>query len=183
MGKIIIGVTGASGSIYADRLLIHLRELGQEIHLVQTEMGKKVGAFEGYPNIAQKADRVYDNEDFFSPIASGSYRHQGMVVLPCSMGTLGKIAHGTGDTLLIRAADVCLKERRKLIIVPRETPMSSLHLQNQKGLSDMGAVIIPANPFFYHRPTTIEELVDTVLSRVLDHLDLEHNVGHRWREA
>ena len=182
MGRIIIGVTGASGAIYADRLVTHLKTLGEEVHLVVTEMGKKVCAFEGFPNLMTKADRVYDNGDFFAPIASGTYRHRGMVVIPTSMGTLGKIAHGIGDTLLSRAADVCLKEKRKLILVPRETPMSSLHLQNQKVLSDMGVVIIPANPSFYHLPTTIEELVDTVLARVLDHLDLEHSVGKRWRE-
>lgn len=183
MGRYVIGVTGASGAIYADRLVRHLKAIGQEVHLVLTDMGKKVCAFEGHPDIAASADRVYDNGDFFAPIASGSYRHQGMVVIPCSMGTLGKIAHGTGDTLLTRAADVCLKEKRKLILVPRETPMSSLHLQNQKILSDMGAGIIPANPSFYHKPATIEDLVDTVLARVLDHLDLEHQVGKRWRDS
>jgi flavin prenyltransferase len=182
-GRIVIGVTGASGAIYADRLLTHLRTMGQEIHLVLTDMGKKVCAFEGFPEIAAKADKVYDNKDFFAPIASGSYLHQGMVVVPCSMGTLGKMAHGTGDSLLTRAADVCLKEKRRLIIVPRETPMSALHLQNQKILADYGSVIIPANPSFYHKPATIEDLVDTVLSRVLDHLGLEHHeVGIRWRD-
>jgi 4-hydroxy-3-polyprenylbenzoate decarboxylase len=99
------------------------------------------------------------------------------------MGTLGKLAHGSGDSLVTRAADVCLKERRKLVIVPRETPMSALHLQNQKILADFGSVIIPANPSFYHKPATIEDLVDTVLARVLDHLGLEHHeVGKRWRE-
>jgi flavin prenyltransferase len=183
MGRYVIGVTGASGAIYADRLVMHLKAIGQEVHLVLTEMGKKVCAFEGYPDVAAKADRVYDNGDFFAPISSGSYRHLGMVVVPCSMGTLGKIAHGTGDTLLTRAADVCLKEKRKLILVPRETPMSSLHLQNQKILSDMGACMIPANPSFYHKPVTIEDLVDTVLARVLDQLDLEHQVGKRWRDS
>ncbi len=182
MGRFIIGVTGASGAIYADRLVGHLKNLGEEVHLVLTEMGKKVCAFEGFPNITAKADRVYENGDFFAAIASGTYRHGGMVILPTSMGTLGKIAHGIGDTLLTRAADVCLKERRKLILVPRETPMSSLHLQNQQVLSDMGAIILPANPSFYHLPKTIEELVDTVLARILDHLNLEHEVGKRWRE-
>jgi 4-hydroxy-3-polyprenylbenzoate decarboxylase len=182
MGRIVVGVTGASGALYADRLLSHLKALGQEVHLVLTDMGKKVCAYEGCGQIAAKADRVYDNKDFFAPISSGSYIHQGMVVIPCSMGTLGKMAHGSGDSLLTRAADVCLKERRKLIVVPRETPMSSLHLQNQKILSDFGSIIIPANPSFYHKPETIEDLVDTVLSRVLDHLGLEHQVGQRWRE-
>lgn len=183
MAKFVIGVTGASGAIYADRLVMHLKALGQEVHLVLTEMGKKVCAYENCPNLESRADKVYSNADFFAPIASGSYRHQGMVVIPCSMGTLGKIAHGIGDTLLTRAADVCLKEKRKLIIVPRETPMSSLHFNNQKILTDLGVSMVPANPAFYHHPKTIEDLVDTVLARVLDQLEVEHNVGIRWREA
>ncbi len=182
MGRIIIGVTGASGAIYAHRLIEHLKALNQEVFLVLTDTAKKVCAFEGYPHIASLTDKIYANDDFFSPIASGSFRHQGMVVIPCSMGTLGKIAHGIGDTLLTRAADVCLKERQKLILVPRETPMSSLHLNNQKVLSDIGAVILPANPSFYHKPKTMEDLADTVLSRVLDHLNIVHQVGKRWRE-
>jgi flavin prenyltransferase len=182
LAKYVIGITGASGAIYAHRLVGHLKALDQEVHLVLTEMGKKVCAYEGFPDLASKADRVYDNADFFAAIASGSYRHQGMVVIPCSMGTLGKIAHGIGDSLLTRAADVCLKERRLLILVPRETPMSSLHLQNQKILADLGAAIVPPNPAFYHHPKTIEDLVDTVLARVLDLLGLDHQVGKRWRE-
>lgn len=183
MGKYVIGVTGASGAIYADRLLSHLKDLGQEVHLVLTDMGKKVCGYEGFPDIAKRADRVHDNKDFFAPIASGSYLHQGMAILPCSMGTLGKIAHGIGDSLLTRAADVCLKERRRLVIVPRETPMSALHFRNQQDLAEYGCSIIPANPSFYHRPATIEDLVDTVLARVLDHLGLEnHAVGRRWKD-
>ncbi len=183
MGRYVIGVTGASGAIYADRLMAHLKDLRQEVHLVMTDMGKKVCAYEGFPDTAKRADRVYDNKDFFAPIASGSYLHQGMVIIPCSMGTLGKIAHGIGDSLLTRAADVCMKEKRRLIIVPREAPMSALHLVNQKTLADYGGVIIPANPSFYHRPATIEDLVDTVLARVLDHLGLEqHQVGKRWKD-
>src|SRR4051794_35701787 len=130
MGRFVIGVTGAYGAIYADRLLSHLRDLGQEAHLIMTELGKKVCAYQGRPALAEKADGIHDNKDCFAPVSSGSYLHQGMVVIPCSMGTLGKMAHGSGDSLLTRAADVCLKERRKLIIVPRETPMSALHLQN-----------------------------------------------------
>jgi 4-hydroxy-3-polyprenylbenzoate decarboxylase len=182
MGRFVIGVTGASGAVYAHRLIAHLKDLGQEVHLVCSEMGRKVLAYEGFPRLDEKADKVYDNRDMFAPIASGSFRHQGMVIVPCSMGTVGKAAHGIGDTLLTRAADVCLKERLKLILVPRETPMSSLHLQNQKTLSDLGAVILPANPSFYHKPQSIDDLVDTVLARVLDHLGLDHSVGQRWRE-
>ena len=181
-GRFVIGVTGASGAIYAHRLLTHLKALGQQVHLVVTDMGKRVCNYEGHGECLKLADKAYANDDFFAPIASGSYPHRGMVVIPCSMGTLGKIAHGIGDTLLTRAADVCLKEKRTLIVVPRETPMSGLHLQNQKMLSDYGAVILPACPSFYHKPQTIEDLVDTVLARVLDHLGLDHEVGKRWRD-
>lgn len=182
MGRFVIGITGASGAVYAHRLILHLKDLKQEVHLVCSEMGKKVLAYEGFPRLEEAADKVYDNRDMFAPIASGSWRHQGMVIAPCSMGTVGKAAAGIGDTLLTRAADVCLKERRPLILVPRETPMSSLHLRNQAALSDLGAVILPANPSFYHKPQGIDDLVDTVLARVLDHLGLEHGVGQRWRE-
>lgn len=181
MGRFVIGITGASGAIYAGRLISHLKDLGQEVHLVFSDLGRKVCAYEGHPDLDKLADKTWDNKDLFAPISSGSYIHQGMAIIPCSMGTLGKVAHGIGDTLLTRAADVCLKERFKLILVPREAPMSSLHLQNQKALADCGAIIIPANPSFYHHPRTIEDLVDTVLQRVLDHFGLEHEVGRRWR--
>ena len=182
MGRYVVGITGASGSIYASRLLSHLKGLGQEVDLVMTELGKRVCAYEGFPRLQDQADKAYDNRDFFAPIASGTHRHQGMAIVPCSMGTLGKIAHGIGDSLLTRAADVCLKERWKLVLVPRETPMSTVHLQNQVTLSEMGAVVIPASPAFYHHPKSIEDLVDTVLARVLDHLGLEHEVGRRWKD-
>jgi 4-hydroxy-3-polyprenylbenzoate decarboxylase len=183
MGRYVLGVTGASGAVYAARLLAHLKALGHEVLFVATESGRKVCAYEGFPDLDKQADRAFDNRDFFASIASGSFVHQGMAVIPCSMGTLGKLAHGIGDTLLTRAADVCLKERRRLVIVPRETPMSALHLRNQAQLSDLGAVILPASPAFYHRPESLEDLVDTVLSRVLDHLGIEHSVGRRWRDS
>ena len=182
MARYVIGVTGASGAIYAARLLGHLKALGHEVLFVATESGRKVCAYEGFPDLEKQADRTFENRDFFAPIASGSFVHQGMAVIPCSMGSLGKLAHGIGDTLLTRAADVCLKERRRLVVVPREAPMSALHLRNQAQLSELGAVILPASPSFYHHPVTIEDLVDTVVSRVLDHLGVEHGVGHRWRD-
>lgn len=182
MARVIVAVTGASGAIYAARLVAHLKGLGQEVHCVCSEMGKKVLAYEGHAGLEKAADKAYDNGDLFAPIASGSWRHEGMVIAPCSMGTIGKVAHGIGDTLLTRAADVCLKEKRRLILLPRETPMSVIHLENQRILAAAGAVVLPANPSFYHKPQSIEDLVDTVLSRVLDQLGLEHEVGKRWRE-
>jgi 4-hydroxy-3-polyprenylbenzoate decarboxylase len=178
----ILGITGASGAIYAHRLLRHLKELDAQVHVVLTEHGKQVVAYEGQQEMLGLADKVYRNEDLFASIASGSFRHRGMIVVPCTMASLGKMAHGIGDTLLTRAADVCLKERRRLIVVPRETPMHSVHFQNQKILSDLGAVVLPANPSFYLKPQTIDDLVDTVLARVLDHLGLDHPVSHRWRD-
>lgn len=183
MPRFVIGVTGASGAVYAARLIGHLKDLGHEVHLILSESGKKVCAFEGFPDLAERADKVWDNQDFFAPPSSGSWTHQGMAIVPCSMGTLGKVAHGIGDNLLTRAADVCLKERFRLVIVPREAPMSAIHLRNQASLAEAGALIIPANPAFYHRPKTLEELADTVLQRVLDHLGVEHQVGRRWREG
>jgi 4-hydroxy-3-polyprenylbenzoate decarboxylase len=178
----LIGITGASGAVYAHRLLLHLRDLKAEVHVVATGHGEKVIAFEGHKALFKLAAQVYRNDDLFAPIASGSFRHAGMVVIPCTMATLGKIAHGIGDNLLARAADVCLKERRRLIVVPRETPMHAVHFRNQETLSNLGAVVLPANPAFYLKPKTIEDLVDTVLARVLDHLGLDHPVSRRWRE-
>jgi 4-hydroxy-3-polyprenylbenzoate decarboxylase len=182
MEPYIIGVTGASGAIYAHRLLRHLKDLGAVVHLVLTEHGKQVVRFEGHAAMLDEADKVYRNDDLFAPIASGSFRHKGMVIAPCSMGTLGKIANGIGDSLLARAADVSLKERRRLIVLPRETPMHAVHFRNQATLSELGAVVLPPNPAFYLKPQTIEDLVDTVLARVLDHLGLDHPVSKRWRE-
>jgi 4-hydroxy-3-polyprenylbenzoate decarboxylase len=182
MEPFIIGITGASGALYAHRLLRHLKDLGAEVHLVLTEHGRQVVAYEGQKALYDLADKVYRNDDLFAPIASGSFRHRGMIVAPCTMATLGKLAHGIGDSLLARAADVCLKERRKLIVLPRETPMHAVHFRNQAILSDLGAVVLPANPSFYLKPQTIEDLVDTVLARVLDHLGLDHPVSKRWRE-
>jgi flavin prenyltransferase len=178
----ILGVTGASGSIYALRLMRHLQALHCKVHVVASESGLQVLRFEGCKALLDEADKVYDNHNLFAPIASGSFRHAGMVVIPCSMASLGKMACGIGDNLLTRSADVCLKERRKLIVVPREMPMSGMHLRNQAALSDAGAVILPASPSFYHHPKTIDDLVDTVLARVLDHLGLEHAISTRWPE-
>lgn len=184
MGRYVIGVTGASGAIYASRLIDHLHALGQEVLLVLSASGRKVCAYEGFSDLEKRADKVFDNKDFFAPIASGSHLHQGMAVIPCSMGTLGKLAHGTGDSLLTRAADVCLKEGWKLVVVPREAPMSLIHLRNQALLAEAGASILPASPSFYHHPKSLEDLVDTVLARVLDQLGLTgHAVGQRWKPA
>jgi len=182
MGQYVIGLTGASGAIYASRLIGHLKGLGHEVLLVASASGVKVAQYEGQAELFKQVDKQFDNEDFFAPISSGSYRYSGMIIIPCSMGTLGKVALGSGDSLLTRAADVCLKEGRKLILAPRETPLSLIHLKNMCALVEAGAKIVPACPHFYHHPQNLNELVDTVLARILDLLEVEHSVSPRWRE-
>jgi 4-hydroxy-3-polyprenylbenzoate decarboxylase len=129
-----------------------------------------------YDNIS-----LVDRKDYFSPPASGSFRHDGMVIVPCSMGTAGRIAHGISDDLVTRAADVCLKERRRLILVVREMPWSLVHLRNLTQVAEAGATILPASPAFYYRPQTVEELVDTVVARILQQLGIEQKVVPQWQ--
>ena len=185
---VIIGVTGASGSIYATRLIKALKELKElpngpcKVTVVRTESGHKVADFEKQKAIWDMADVVENDDNIFASSASGSCNCLGMVLVPCSMGTLGKVANGIGSGLVCRTADVQLKERRPLIVVPREFPLHSIHLENMKKLSDLGAIILPASPHFYHNPQTVEEMVDTVIARILDQLKLEHQLGQRWQE-
>jgi flavin prenyltransferase len=124
-----------------------------------------------------------DPDDFFAPFASGSFRHDGMVIAPCSMNTLAAIASGVTQNLIHRAADVCMKEKRPLILVPRETPLNRIHLENMLRLADAGAIILPAMPGFYHQPQTIEDLADSVISRVLDHLGIDNSLSRRWGKS
>lgn len=170
MSRYILGVTGASGAIYATRTAMHLKRLGHEVSLVVTAPGRDVVKFEGQESLFEFADRVFDVDDFFAECASGSADYAGMTVVPCSMGTLGRIAAGTSDNLLVRSADVCLKERRSLVIVPREMPYNLIHIENMARVTRAGAVVIPASPQFYSRPASIEELVDTVVAKILKHL-------------
>jgi 4-hydroxy-3-polyprenylbenzoate decarboxylase len=170
MSRFILGVTGASGAIYATRTAMHLTRLGHEVSLVVTAPGHDVVKFEGQESLYGFADKTFDVDDFFAECASGSADYAGMAVVPCSMGTLGRIAAGTSDNLLVRSADVCLKERRPLVIVPREMPYNLVHIENMERVTRAGAVVIPASPQFYSRPATIEELVDTVVAKILKHL-------------
>lgn len=170
MSRYILGVTGASGAIYATRTAMHLKRLGHEVSLVVTAPGRDVVKFEGQESLYGFADKRYDVEDFFAECASGSADYAGMAVVPCSMGTLGRIAAGTSDNLLVRSADVCLKERRPLVIVPREMPYNLIHIENMEHVTRAGAIVVPASPQFYSRPATIEELVDTVVAKILKHL-------------
>ena len=174
--KIIIAITGASGSIYAKRLIEKLEKFADNIknlELVFSEAGKQVWDFEINEKLNEKNFRIFENTNLFSPIASGSAKYDTMVIIPCSMGTVGRIANGISNDLISRAADVIIKERKKLIIVPRETPFSSIHLNNLKIISDNGGVIIPASPSFYHNPQTIIELTDTVVNKVIEHIGFD----------
>lgn len=189
MKRIIVGLTGASGSVYFLRLLDFLIRLDLEIHVVASEQGEKVLAHETGANLAQqmehwnkqKANVIWeDNSDLFSPIASGSFRCDAMVIIPCSMSTMAEIANGIARTLLNRAADVMIKEGRKLVIVPREMPLSALHLKNMLALAELGVAVLPAMPGFYQHPQTLDDLVDFVAGKTLDCLGIENNCFKRW---
>jgi len=181
--KVIVGISGASGVIYGVRLLQALKELGVETHLILTNTAVKVAKIEhglDKEDIIKLSDKYYDINDLFAPIASGSFIHEGMVIAPCSMKTLAGLASGYADNLLLRAADVCLKERRKLILVVRETPLNIIHLKNMLTLAEAGAVILPAMPAFYCKPKTIDDLVNYVVGRILDQLGITHEIYKRW---
>ena len=179
----IVAITGASGTLYAQRLLDHLDTRQHEVHVLLSHYAQAVIAEElpGGLRLPEGA-RQHELKSMNAPFASGSNPFDAMVVIPCSMGILGRIAHGTSDDLLLRAADVMLKERRKLILVPRETPLNLVHVRNFELLLQAGALLLPANPSFYSRPASVIEVVDTIVARVLDHLGLPHALGVRWRE-
>ena len=182
--KIIVGITGASGSVYALRLIEVLQEAGHEIHAVVTDSGWRVLAYECGVEPAELEERVdvlYDVGDIGAAIASGSFLMDAMIVVPCSMKTVGCLANGIADNLLTRAADVTLKEGRPLVLVPRETPMHAIHLENLLKLAHLGARILPACPGFYHRPQTMEELIDMFVGKICDSLKVEHSLFPRWQ--
>lgn len=178
--KIVLGISGASGAIYAKRLIEHLRKTPHEVHLTASENALAIGRDEADMDYQNCGYKFFGHRDFTAPFASGSAKYDALIVIPCSMGTLGRIAHGYSDDLLARAADVFFKERRKIILVPRETPLSLIHIENMKLVTLAGATVIPAIPSFYTKPKTIEEAVDTVLARVLDHLGVENHLRPRW---
>src|SRR5438477_1253016 len=179
--RILIAITGASGSLYAQRLLHNIDPGQHELHVVLSHYAQAVIAEELPGGLRlPKAVKSHGLKSMNAPFASGSNALDAMVVIPCSMGTLGRIAHGLSDDVLLRAADVTLKERKKLILVPRETPLSLIHVKNYELLLLAGAVLIPANPSFYTHPKTIEQVVDTVVARVLDHLGVPQKLVARW---
>ncbi len=196
---VALALTGASGMAYGLRLMQCLLQADVQVQLLYSGVAQIVARQEldvALPGRAEEAEafftrrygakagqlKAYGRQDWFSPAASGSGGPQAMVVCPCSMGSLAAIAHGLSDNLIERAADVMLKERRPLILVPRETPFSSIHLENMLKLSQAGAVILPANPGFYHRPTSVEQVVDFVVARILDHLGVAQVLLPPWGE-
>jgi len=199
MKQIVVAITGASGSVYGMRLVEELLNAECRVSLLLTRSGLDVLRYETglawqgsvAERLAQMRDHFgansrlehYGEDDLFAPVASGSSAPDAVVVCPCSMGTAGRIAAGLGSNLVERVADVALKERRELILVPRETPFNRIHLENLLRLSQAGAHILPAMPAFYHRPQSIDELVDFVVGKVLDALGLEHKLFTRWGQG
>ncbi|SDZ73729.1 4-hydroxy-3-polyprenylbenzoate decarboxylase [Desulfuromusa kysingii] len=196
MKKIVVGITGASGSIYGLRLIEELLHAEMQVTVLVTDAGRQVLGFETGLNLAEDVQECHqqlmqyfgatDNlnyyalNDFFAPTASGSNPAEAVVICPCSMGTVGRIAAGLSDNLLERAADVALKEGKKLLLVPRETPFNQIHLENLLRLSKVGAHILPAMPGFYQQPETVADLINFVVGKILDSLDVEHQLFKRW---
>jgi 4-hydroxy-3-polyprenylbenzoate decarboxylase len=181
--RILVAITGASGLLYAQRLLDNLDPRDHELHVVLSNYAQAVIAEELPGGLRLPAGATSHHlKSMNAPFASGSNAADAMVIIPCSMGTLGRIAHGYSEDVLLRAADVVLKEKKKLILVPRETPLNLVHVKNFELLMLAGATILPANPSFYTRPQTVEQVADTVVARVLDHLGVAHKLVARWKQ-
>ncbi|MGL6173367.1 MAG: UbiX family flavin prenyltransferase [Cellulosilyticaceae bacterium] len=189
MKKVVVGITGASGSIYAKRLIEELLKAGIQTRVIATQTGEKVFAYELEQNLRvwiEELQNQYNDvaleeiDNLFAGVASGSHAFDAVIIVPCSMGTLAEIAHGLSRNLMTRAADVALKERRRLVIVPRETPFNTIHLENMLMLSKAGASILPAMPGFYHKPESLDQAIDFVIGKVLDHLSIENNLFKKW---
>ena len=181
--RVIVGITGASGAVYGLELLRALHALDHEVHAVVSEYGWKVLAHEcgaGEEEIRRYACRVHPIDAMGACIASGSFRTDAMAVAPCSMRTLAAIARGLAGNLLCRAADVIIKERKNLVLLVRETPVSAVHLENMLALARLGVGIVPASPGFYHKPQSIDDLVRMMVGRVLDSLNIRHDTAPRW---
>src|ERR1051326_5194233 len=180
--KLVIAATGASGTIYLQRLLAQIDCAANEVHLVMSGHAKQVAAQEVERLVVPAGVLEHAENDLNVPFVSGSARFDAMVIAPCSMATLGRIAAGTSDSALLRAADVFLKEQRKLIVVPRETPWSLIHARNVVTLLEAGAIVLPAIPSFYSRPQSVRDVVDTVVWRILDQLGLPNPRAYRWKD-
>lgn len=181
--NLIVAITGASGIILAKRLLEVLKEKNIETYLIISSAAKKVMELEGVPykDLQELCTKEYPVDKIESSIASGSFKTDGMVVIPCSMKTLAGLASGYSENLILRAGDVCLKEGRKLILVPRETPLSLIHLRNMAILKQAGAVILPPNLTFYQEPKNLDDMINFILGKVLDSLKIENKLYNRWK--
>ena len=181
--KIVVGISGSSGVIYGIRFLQALSKLKVETHLVLSKWAKKNIEIETDKNIGEilkTANYNYDEADMAAAISSGSFRTNGMAIIPCSMKTMSSIANGYDDNLISRAASVTIKENRRLVIVPRETPLSKIHISNMLKLSEIGVIILPAMPGFYHRPSTIEDLIAHIIGKTLDQFEIKNSAFTRW---
>jgi len=184
--KLIIAITGTTGVIYGVKMVEYLNVYQEDIetYLVISEAAKKIMSLETSTtseSLSKKATYYFEQEDIAAPIASGSFKTDGMIIIPCSMKTLGAIASGYSDNLITRAADVMLKERRRLVVVPRETPLSNIHLRNMLTLSEAGAVVLPPVPAFYYDPKTIDDIIYYTIGKILDILGIEHRLFERWK--
>ena len=197
MKKYILGISGGSGGLYSISVLKGIVNAGHKCYLVTSKPGRRILSLETDTKLSGNADKdkkilvekfnfnedlleVIDENDVGASIASGSFRTSGMAIVPCSTGSLGSLANGISRGLIERAADVCLKERRKLIIVPREAPYATVHLENMTKLSSWNTIIIPASPGFYNHPETIDDLIDFIIARILDHIGIDNEIGKRW---
>ena len=181
--RVLVCLTGASGAIYGVRLLRALKSNGHEVHLIVSKWGEETLKYEtgiDVDTLAKEADYVYNDYDLTAGPASGTFPIDSMVVIPCSMKTLAGIAHGYADNLIARAADCSLKERRKLILVPRESPINLIQIRNMATVTEAGAIVIPASPAFWAKPKSIEELVDSIVERVLSHLEVIRDSAPQW---
>ena len=184
--RIVVGLAGSSAPIYGIRVLEVLKQLGIETHVIVSDGAKRTIPLETKgrwtaERVEALANVVYDNHDLAASVSSGSFPTDGMIVAPCSMKTVAAIAHSFSQDLLARAADVTLKERRKLVLVPRETPLHLGHLRNLVAATEVGAVILPPVPAFYHEPTTIDDLINQTVGKILDQFHIEHALFRRWR--
>jgi 4-hydroxy-3-polyprenylbenzoate decarboxylase len=181
--RIIVGITGATGAVFGVRLLEALAAAGVETHLVLSKWGQQTVEHEMGLTLAELRERasvVHASSNMAATVSSGSFRTEGMVIAPCSMRTAAAIAHGYGESLVHRAADVVLKERRRLVLVPRETPLSEVHLENLLKLARMGVAIVPPMPAFYNKPATVDDIIDHIVARVLDQFDIDAAFAKRW---
>jgi 4-hydroxy-3-polyprenylbenzoate decarboxylase len=184
--RLVVGITGSSGVIYGIKVLEVLLKIKIETHLIISKWGERnvqIETDKSVEFVKSLATRNYNNDDMAAPISSGSFKTDGMAIVPCSMKTLSSIANGYDDSLVSRAAGVCIKESRRLVIVPRETPLSKIHLQNMISLADIGVIVLPAMPGFYQRPKSMDDMITHIAGKILDQFGIEHNIYRRWGEA